>query len=86
MSDEVSTASQNDITDTAGKSLTDSKERPIYFQVMITLGLILGPIYLPLVWFWPNTFEFFPAAFEISLGVTIIFITSSVIFAYLKSK
>ncbi|MHA2032592.1 MAG: hypothetical protein ACW99A_00550 [Candidatus Kariarchaeaceae archaeon] len=86
MSDEGSTASHNSTLDMNEKSFVDEKDRAMYIQIIITVGLILGPIFLPFVLIWPDTFDWFPFAREISISVTVLFIASSVFLAYFRSK
>ena len=66
------------------KFINGPNERKLGFQILITISLIVGPIFLPFIFFFPNSFSWFPYAKEISIIVLLLFTFTSIIFAKLK--
>lgn len=64
----------------------ENKVRSNYVQIIITFSLIFGPIILPFLLIWPNWFSSIPFLLEISVSITLLFIISSGIAAYLREK
>ena len=64
----------------------DPNERNLGFQILITVSLIVGPIFLPFIFLFPNSFSWFPYAKEISIIVLLMFIFTSIVYSKLKSK
>lgn len=85
MSEEANhgTSADNDIDN---KSIEDRKERNLIFQIIITFSLIIGPIFLPFMFLFPNLFSWFPSGKEISIVVSLLFVVISIIYAKLNSK
>ena len=64
----------------------DRNERNKTLQILITLSLIVGPIFLPFIFIFPKSFSWFPLAKEISIIVLSVFIITSIMITKLKRK
>ncbi len=72
--------------DKENQSINDKNERKLIFQIIITFSLIIGPIFLPFILLFPNSFSWFSSAKEISIIVSVLFVLISIVYVKLNSR